>query len=280
MDGILFINKEKGMTSFDVVARLRKILKTKSIGHTGTLDPNAEGLLIVLVGKYTKLLPYCVHDNKGYRASFKLGALTDTQDVWGKVVKEKTIIPVTRLEFKKVLQSFLGKQKQIPPMYSAKKVNGKKLYELARNDIEIERKEIDINIVSLDLLSYGEEPCIEAVVSSGTYIRTLIEDINKKCGNYSYMTSLFRYKIDTVTIEESKRLAEINESCLINNPAKILNSKIEIIQDLRVNDIKNGKRLKIDSNSETVLLMNGNDMLAIYEREKENIYKCRRGLWS
>lgn len=280
MNGILYIYKEKGMTSFDVVAKLRKILNTKTIGHTGTLDPNAEGLLIVLIGKYTKLLPYCMHDKKGYIASFKLGSLYDTQDIWGNVIDSKEIIQISEEEFKENLKTFVGKQKQLPPMYSAKKVNGKKLYELARKNIEIEREMIDINVFELNLIKYGEEITIDAVVSNGTYIRTLIEDINKKLNNYASMSSLLRYKINNITIDESKKISELSNGVfLIKDPKKILNPSIEIINDDRIFDIKNGKNLTINSNSELILIKNNEELLAIYEKIGNNLYKCKRGLW-
>ncbi len=280
MNGILYINKEKGMTSFDVVAKLRKILNVESIGHTGTLDPNAEGLLIVLIGKYTKLLPYCMHDKKGYRAGFTLGSLYDTQDIWGKVIDSKEIIDIDEKTFIENLNNFIGKQTQLPPMYSAKKIAGKKLYEYARKNIEVKREAVDIEVYSLNLIQYHPYPIIDAVVSNGTYIRTLIEDINKKLHNYAAMNSLIRYKIDKISLDDSLKLSEVNENVqLIKDPRKILDPSIAIIEDNRIDDIKNGKRLTIDSDSKLVMLVNGDQMLAIYEKENKHTYKCKRGLW-
>ena len=280
MDGILYINKQQGLTSFDVVFKLRKILNTKSIGHSGTLDPNAEGVLIVLIGKYTKLLPYINHDNKEYVATLSFGSKTDTLDIWGNVVDTKPVTPINKEDFSLVLNSFIGKQTQIPPMYSAKKVNGKKLYELARTGEVIERKPIDIEVSNIELLEFNPEIKIKTTVSSGTYIRTLIEDIGTKCNNYACMTSLIRTKIDKVSIDMALKLSDLkSDISLIKDPSDILNKDIETINTDKVEDIKNGKRISIDCDSQLVLLKNNEELLAVYEKVEDNMYKCKRGLW-
>lgn len=279
-NGILYINKPKGMTSFDVIYKLRKKLNIKSIGHTGTLDPNAEGLLIVLLGKYTKLLPYCNHDNKEYIATFKFGIKTDTLDIWGEVIDRKEINNIDEKDFINILNSFLGSQYQIPPMYSAKKIKGKKLYEFARNGETINRQSIEIYINEIELLSFNDEIKIRVVVSSGTYIRSLIDDIGNRTNNYACMTSLIRTKIDKIGLENTIRLEEINEeTSLILNPSDIIKSEIDILESNEIENIKNGKPLKIDNDSEYVLLKNNDNLLAIYQKVENTTYKCKRGLW-
>lgn len=274
--GILYVYKEAGMTSFDVVYKLRKILKTKKIGHTGTLDPNAEGLLIVLVGNYTKLLPYCEHHQKGYRTFFKCGIKTDSADQWGNVIKEKAIVPYDMKMFSDTLAAFKGDQFQIPPMYSAKKVNGVKLYELARKNIVIERRPIPIHIYDIAPLDLNG---FEVVVSNGCYIRVLIEDILSCLDNLATMTSLLRYQINQIHISESKKLEDISETDLIHNPRAILRQSIGMMQCEKITEVKNGVKLEIECDYDEVLLMNHDEMLAIYKRVEGNLFKCERGLW-
>ena len=212
MDAIFLINKPEGMTSFDVCHRIKKSLHERSVGHTGTLDPNATGLLIVLCGKYTKLLPYCDHDKKEYIASMKFGIKTDTLDIWGNTIDTKEVNKIDENDLKTLLKSFLGKQQQIPPMYSAIKKNGKKLYELARENIEVAREARDIEIYDIELLTYHEDEfSFRVVVSSGTYIRSLCEDIASKCDNYGCMTSLVRTKIQDLSLDKAISIDEVSE---------------------------------------------------------------------
>lgn len=187
MDGMILINKERGISSFGVVARLRKIYGIKKIGHTGTLDPEAQGLLPILIGQATKLSNYFMEHDKTYRAVLRLGVKTDTGDREGKILEEDNFIlnKENEEEYRKIILSFLGKQKQLPPMYSALKVNGRKLYEYARDGIEVQRKERDIEIYHIEILNIDvNENKIEFEVqcSKGTYIRTLCENIAEKIG--------------------------------------------------------------------------------------------------
>ena len=190
--GLIVVYKEAGFTSFDVVAKLRGILKTKKIGHTGTLDPSATGVLPVVIGKATKAINYMDDHDKTYVATLCFGKTTDTYDGDGKVLTESDVV-VSKEEFFSCVESFRGKQKQIPPMYSAKKVNGKKLYELAREGIEIERKPEDIEIYRFDVLDFSF-PNAKVLVScsKGTYIRSLIHDMGQALNCGAYMTSLER----------------------------------------------------------------------------------------
>ncbi|MFN3330008.1 MAG: tRNA pseudouridine(55) synthase TruB, partial [Pyrinomonadaceae bacterium] len=185
MNGVLVIDKPEDWTSHDVVAKCRKILKTHKIGHTGTLDPFATGVLLLLVGKATRLAQFLGKYEKEYVAEITFGFETDTGDKTGKI-KENTRSDGFRLDAKKiqkVLSEFLGEIEQIPPMFSAKKIKGKKLYELARKQIEIERKPVKIKIYEIELLEIKEKSiAVRIVCSSGTYVRTLAEDIGRKLG--------------------------------------------------------------------------------------------------
>lgn len=209
MDGIIVVHKEKGFTSFDVVAKLRGILKQKKIGHTGTLDPDATGVLPVCLGCATKLCDMLTDTTKVYEAELLLGVVTDTQDTSGAVLEEKEV-SVTEDEVKAVIASFIGEQKQIPPMYSALKVDGKKLYELAREGKTVERKARDITIENIEILDMNL-PKVRMLVtcSKGTYIRTLCNDIGEKLGCGGAMASLIRRKTAGFTLEEAKTLDEI-----------------------------------------------------------------------
>ncbi len=209
MDGIIVVHKEKGFTSFDVVAKLRGILKQKKIGHTGTLDPDATGVLPVCLGCATKLCDMLTDTTKVYEAELLLGITTDTQDTSGVILEEREVL-VTEEEVRDAIASFIGEQKQIPPMYSALKVDGKKLYELAREGKTVERKARDITIENIEILDVNL-PKVRMLVtcSKGTYIRTLCNDIGEKMGCGGAMASLIRRKTAGFVLEEAKTLGEI-----------------------------------------------------------------------
>lgn len=211
MDGIINVYKEKGFTSHDVVAKLRGILRMKKIGHTGTLDPAAEGVLPVCLGKGTRLCDMLTDKTKTYRAVLLLGQETDTQDTTG-VVQAEYPVHVTEEEVREAIVSFLGDYMQIPPMYSALKVNGKKLYELARQGKEVERQArpvqiLDIQIESIDL----PRATFSVTCSKGTYIRTLCYDIGRKLGCGGCMESLLRTRVDRFKLEDSLTLSQIEK---------------------------------------------------------------------
>ncbi len=209
MDGIIVVHKEQGFTSFDVVAKLRGILKQKKIGHTGTLDPDATGVLPVCLGCATKLCDMLTDTTKVYEAELLLGITTDTQDTSGTVLEEKEV-DVTEEAVRKVIAGFVGEQQQIPPMYSALKVDGKKLYELAREGKTVERKAREITIEGIEILTM-DMPRIRMRVtcSKGTYIRTLCHDIGNKLGCGGAMASLIRHKTAGFSLEEARTLDEI-----------------------------------------------------------------------
>lgn len=229
MDGIIVIDKEQGMTSHDVVAKLRKILGTKKIGHTGTLDPLATGVLVACVNKATKLVDTLTCDEKIYRATMKFGIQTDTGDITGNVISNGTS-NVDEEKVKEVLKSFIGAQKQIPPMYSAIKINGKKLYEYARAGQTIERQARDIEIYDIsDIILEGENLSFTIHSSKGTYIRTVCEDIAIKLGTCGTMTALRRLKSGKFNIEDAIKLEDADIDKIITMD-KLFDNEI-IIKD-------------------------------------------------
>lgn len=213
VNGILNVYKEKGYTSHDVVAKMRGILKIKKIGHTGTLDPDAEGVLPVCIGKATRLVDLITDKDKTYEAVLKLGVVTDTQDLTGQVLKTSEVT-VGLPEITKVIESYVGDYEQLPPMYSAIKVNGKKLYELARQGKEIERNTRKVTIYAIRILEYSEadhEIRVSVDCAKGTYIRTLLHDIGETLGCGGAMKSLLRTKVGGFAVENSLTLAKIEE---------------------------------------------------------------------
>jgi len=211
MNGIINVYKEAGFTSFDVVAKLRGILKQKKIGHTGTLDPDAVGVLPVCLGSATKLCDMLTDKKKEYIAEFVLGKVTDTQDISGTVLEESEVIS-TEEEVKSVIQSFVGTYEQLPPMYSAIKVDGKRLYELARQGKEVERKTRPVTLYEIEIM-HMELPLVAIRVrcSKGTYIRTLCHDIGMKLGCGAIMVSLKRTASGQFSLDSAHTLAEIEE---------------------------------------------------------------------
>lgn len=212
MDGIINVLKPPGMTSFDVVGFLRGVLKTSKIGHTGTLDPAAVGVLPVCVGKATKIIEHMTDKDKVYRAEMTLGVETDTQDSLGNII-EKRPVNVTEDEIVKVFDSFIGKQQQIPPMYSAVKINGKKLYELARKGITVERKPRDIEIYFIKIIDIFSDNRIlfDVGCSKGTYIRTLCSDIGQRLGTGAHMSFLVRLSAGGFNIKDALTVEDIDE---------------------------------------------------------------------
>ena len=222
MNGIILINKSKGFTSQDVVSKLKKILNIKKVGHIGTLDPMAEGVLPILLGNYTKLSKYLIEHNKTYIACLKLGKKTDTGDLEGKIIDEKEITKniFEKENILKTFEKFKGKIIQTPPMYSAIKVNGKKLYEYARKGEEVEIPKREVEIFDIKLLESNfekNEIIFEVSCSKGTYIRSLCEDIALSLGNIGYMSALDRivvgdfYLKNSITLEELEKNKENNK---------------------------------------------------------------------
>ena len=262
MDGIIVVNKEKGCTSHDLVSKVKKILKEK-VGHTGTLDPLATGVLPLLIGKGTLCSKYLINHNKEYIAVLKLGVSTDTIDSEGKVLEEKevdsSILEKTNAE--KILSSFIGKQIQEPPIYSAIKVNGKKLYEYARKgeSVEIPKREIEIYDMELRGINKIENE-IEFKVrcSKGTYIRSLCVDLAKKLGTIGYMKDLKRLKVGEFSIENS---ITINEQTTKEDIEK----NIITIEEL----FKNEEKIELDT-KKLILFLNG---VRLNYNNKDEVYR-------
>lgn len=213
INGIVVVDKAKDFTSHDCVNIVRKALGMKRVGHTGTLDPMATGVLPICLGKATKIAELVSDGKKSYRAKLKLGIKTDTYDITGEILSEKTP-DCSKSEIEAVIKSFVGKQKQIPPMYSAKKVNGVKLYDLARQGVEIERKAADIEIFKIDILNIQNDIAeFDVYCSKGTYIRSLIYDIGEKLGFGATMTELRRTGCGEFSVSDNDtvKLTEIKE---------------------------------------------------------------------
>jgi len=212
MDGIVIVDKPEGWTSQDVVSKLRGVLRTRKIGHGGTLDPMATGVLPVFVGRATRAVEFFEHADKTYLAQVRLGIATDTEDITGTVLEEKPV-NVTESAFLDILQQFRGEIQQIPPMYSAIKINGQKLYDLARKGKEVERQSRTVTIHALDCLEFtGDTALLQVHCSKGTYIRTLCKDIGQALGCGGCMASLRRVKAGAYPIEEAVPLQTLIDS--------------------------------------------------------------------
>lgn len=265
MDGLILINKQKGFTSHDVVNVIRKKLNTKKVGHTGTLDPNATGVLPILIGKGTKISKYLMEHDKTYIATLKLGEKTDTGDSEGQVIEEKSIpADLKKEDINNALQNFFGKQKQVPPMYSAIKINGKKLYEYAREGKEVKLEAREIEIYKIELLEYQNNKIkFEVECSKGTYIRTLCEDIAKKLGTVGYMEELQRTKVNNFRIEDSILLDDIT----LENAEKNMIKIEEVFKEKETIELDN-KKLELFLNGVKLTYNLPNSIYRIYNNEQ------------
>ena len=280
MDGVIIVNKPAGMTSHDVVNRIRKIFKTKKVGHCGTLDPDATGVLVVAVNKATKLLQFLTADNKEYIATLSLGTATDTYDASGQVTATKEYVPISDKKILACLNSFVGKQEQIPPMHSAIKVKGKKLYEYARNNETVEIPKRVITIDYIELISIVDNLFkFKVGCSKGTYIRSLCFDIAKKLDYPGHMYSLIRSKSGDFSLSDSYSLEEIEngefemlsmEEALSNYPKLVVDDE---------NIIYHGKKIKSKINHQVAIYNQNNKVLAIYGPDGNGYLKNIRGLW-
>ncbi|MGN1301965.1 MAG: tRNA pseudouridine(55) synthase TruB [Clostridia bacterium] len=280
MDGVLIINKPKGFTSHDVVNVLRKALNTKKIGHTGTLDPNATGVLPILIGTATKISKYLIEHDKTYIATLSLGEKTDTGDSEGNIIeKDLNFQNISCKQIRDVLKTFIGKQKQIPPMYSAIKINGKKAYEYARQGQAVQLEPRNIEIYSINLIkAEDKEITFEVSCSKGTYIRTLCEDIAKKLGTIGYMKELTRTSINEFKLENAIAIEEVKENSLIVGEKLI---SIESIfmdkQKINLNDRKkelflNGVRLTFEKPNDIYRIYNDSEFIGL-GTIKDNLLK-------
>lgn len=253
MDGIIVINKEKGCTSHDIVYKVKKMFNTK-VGHTGTLDPNATGVLPILLGKGTKISKYLIEHDKEYEVVLQLGVKTTTADEEGEIIEEKEVLKesLEQLEIERILKSFIGKIKQMPPKYSAIKVNGRKLYEYARKGQEVEIKPREVEIYNIEITNIQKEKKqIEFKVScsKGTYIRTLCEDIAEKMRTVGYMKELKRTKVGDFNIEQAITLGQLQEkeNIKIITIEEMFKDKEEIIlEDSKITLLLNGVKMNME----------------------------------
>ena len=272
MNGVIVVNKEKGMTSFDVVHEIKKIFHTKKVGHTGTLDPLAEGVLIVCIGNATKIVELITAKDKEYIAEAKLGIKTDTLDTEGEIIDKKDF-NIDLLE--DTINSFKKTYLQEVPIYSAVKVNGKKLYEYARNNIEVELPKKEVTIKEIELLSTSNDTFkFKCLVTKGCYIRSLINDIASSMNTYATMTSLIRTKQGKTTINESYTLDDIrNGNYKLYRIDEVLDYPVIEVNELLEKKIHNG--VKIDNTfniKDKVIFKNKNNkLLGIYELDNNKL---------
>lgn len=282
-DGILVIDKPAGMTSHDVVDAIRKRFRTKKVGHAGTLDPDATGLLIVGLGKATRLLAYAQGAPKRYSATARFGISTSTQDASGEVVSERAC-SFTADDLVRMLERFTGSIEQVPPMVSAVKIGGQRLHELARRGMEVERPARPVTVHALALTAFreGENPEADLDVhcSSGTYIRTLIHDVGEALGCGAHMTSLRRTATAGFEPPDSKPLDEVSESD-IRPLSEALRSVAQIqLEDGHAMDVQHGRRLPGDlapglGEQDVVGLLHGGELVAVYRRAGDQLVADR-----
>lgn len=272
MNGVLFIDKKENMTSRDVVNEVCKLLHTKKVGHTGTLDPLASGVLILCVGSYTKLVDTFLTKEKTYIAKMKLGIKTDTGDITGNVL-ERNSKSFSEQDISLAFQNFPKEYEQTVPIYSAVKVNGKKLYEYARNGEKIDLPKRVVHIYDLRILSINDDEIeFKTTVSKGTYIRSLIEDIASSFGMIATMSSLRRIKQGNVSIEDCTTLEELKDKITLKKVEDLFDYPKYQINQEEYHRVKNGNILKLNSQEKRLFLTYENKVVAIYEKKGE-VYK-------
>ncbi len=276
MNGIVLLDKKEGLSTTKEEAKLKSVFQTKKVGHAGTLDPFASGLVICGINKGTKVLTYLEGADKTYLATLKLGQITSTQDKTGEVIDTKEVKEHSFKEISSVLSSFLGVSMQTPPMYSALKVNGQRLYKLARNNIEIERKPRQIEVKSIRLISYENgEISFEANVSKGTYIRTLGVDIAEKLGEYGHLISLRRTKIGEYDLSLAKQIDKITPDDLIQiKDVYFLDGFTKVVCDDAIyKKVINGNFVYLKNSPDSIMFMYKDEAIALYQRLDKDKYK-------
>ena len=283
MNGFFYIDKQSNWTSRDVCNKVQKIFNLPKVGHIGTLDPFATGLLIVCVGNATKASAYYDDNEKEYVATLKLGIKTSTGDLTGEVVEHKEIVPFTEKDILDVFNSLTGEIEQQIPMTSAVHVNGVKLYQYLHKGVEVERPTRKVVVKQLSLLEKGNDYIVfKAVVSKGTYIRVLGEDIAYKLNNVGHISSLRRTRIGDIKVEEAKTLDEVKDSDLVNIASLLKDIPTIVLSGDRLIKAKNGMTISFDDvqKSDRILLIDeNNNVIAIYGYDHLNYYKCLRGLY-
>ena len=274
MNGFILVNKKKSMTSRDVVNSLIKILNTKKIGHTGTLDPFAEGLLLVAVNKGLKVVKLLNYKDKEYVAKVRLGIKTDTLDITGNILEERKE-DLNKEELEEVLQNFIGDYSYEVPIYSAIKINGKKLYEYAREGKKVEIPIKDSYIYDIKLINIEENSFTFSVkVSNGTYIRALVRDISKKLNKLMTLEELTRTKVDNLLIENSYTLEDIkNNNFKLLKINDLLNYKEVELSGYLEAKVLNGNKIKLKEKEDNILFIKETEEIAVYTREECDIFK-------
>lgn len=289
MNGIIIIDKPMGRTSHDIVYEVRKLTGIKKVGHTGTLDPMATGVLPVCIGSATKAADLLALSDKSYRAQLVLGKTTDTQDAEGTVLSQSKVT-CTEEEIREAISSFVGELEQIPPMYSAVKQNGKKLYELARQGIEVERKSRQVTVNSIDILNIKENTVtIDVTCSKGTYIRTLCADIGEKLGTGAYMSKLRRTRTGPFTLEGSftlQKLRELKEQnslleTVISTDALFKEYPAIRLNEKQVRSVTNGVRMSWPGDDGQIYrVYDGNDNFLCISQLSDGRLKLVKSFWS
>ena len=282
MQNVLFINKPKGMTSFALCKDLRPVLGTRSIGHTGTLDPNATGVMVILLDKATKANQFLAGVDKESIATVELGYETDTLDIDGKIIAESKVQPFTREQLEEILSSFLGMQKQTPPLTSAIRIKGKRLYEYQREGKEVEIPEREVEITELEILDMKEtEIVLRCAVSSGTYIRSLARDIFAKTGNLATLKDLERTRTGSVNIAMCDPYEEVLKGNYhLHSLHELLKARYCSLEPERPEDIRCGKQLQLDCEEDRIYLYEKEEPLAVYERSADDgLFRSVRGLF-
>ena len=278
--GALLINKEKGKTSRQEVNAVSRVLHEKKIGHIGTLDPFADGLLIVLAGRATKIAPFIEQLDKTYLAKLKLGQKTDTGDEDGNVIEEKNVPVLERSKINEILQQFLGKSLQTPPKYSALKVNGERAYALARKNVDFELKKREIEVFEIALVNFNGKDEITFIcrVSKGTYVRTLAEDIAEKLGTVGHLIELSRLKIGKYSVENSMKAVDVKIENLISIDEMLKDFPSVFVENEEAKKAKNGVPLCFKQNHELIVVKDNEGPIAMYELTNGSLYHCLRGL--
>lgn len=294
MDGIIVVNKEKGMTSHDVVNKIRRIFNTKRVGHLGTLDPLATGVLVVCINEATKLVQFLQEHDKKYIARVCLGKATDTYDLEGNITSEKKVFNVDAKLLDETIASFLGESSQIPPIYSSIKVNGKKLYEYAREqkEVEILPKTIKIHqIRRISQLEYKNNACyfdLELEVSKGTYIRSICYDLGKKLSLPSMMVDLQRISSDIFNLENAYKLEQIEKGeYVMYSMLEGLNNFAKISDEELIKKAKCGMKISLktifdhlQANPQKVVIYEKKDLVAIYQLSDNGLYYKAARVWN
>ena len=283
MDGLVLIDKKEGLTSYDIIRLVKRIYKTRKVGHCGTLDPFASGLLIVGINQATKVMTFLEHDYKEYEATIKFGVATDSYDTEGKVVEEKEVINCNDEQINEVLASFVGEITQTPPVFSSIHVDGKKLYEYARNNIEVEVPSRNVFIHDIRLLENNKDSIrIYVKCSRGTYIRSLGVDIAKKLNNVGHLSALRRLSIGNVSVDMANSYEDLEQGnvSLISIKDALSYKKLYISDHKILKRVYNGQDIILKNETEDrIIIIDNEKEIAIYDKNEEVFYHCIRGLF-